>query len=121
MSPSVEAMSYCQKSCCLLRLGCVVGVTALVLAGAGCSAGFNQRRASSTTTTYLRTIQQVNTADHLAYMGSDAQFHYVFHSQLFGGGTYRIPLSAWRPRRTFPLRKDEPYVLLPSDFPLPSE
>jgi|GEM_PF-2082562 len=65
----------------------------VALLGAGCSASFSQRRATSTTTAYLRAIQRGFTSDHLVYMGSDAQFHYVFHSQLFGGGTYRIPIS----------------------------
>jgi hypothetical protein len=53
-------------------------------------------------------------------MGSDAQFHYVFHSQLFGGGSYRVPVSAWHPKRIFPLNTGKSYVLVGSaDLPKP--
>jgi hypothetical protein len=88
-----------------------------LLLNSGCSASFRPRRATTTTAAYLLTICRDETTDHLAYMGSDAQFDYVFHSQLFGGGTYRVPVSAWHLKRTFPLGTGKPYVLVSSMFP----
>ncbi len=85
------------------------GVLAVALSG--CSTSFHPQRAATTTPASLRPICRGDTVDHLAYMGRDTQFHYVFHSQLFGGGTYRVPVTAWYPRRTFDLGKGEPYVL----------
>ena len=102
-----------------LRFGCFALIGFVAFTCSGCSASFSPRRATSTTTAYLRTIQHGDTTDHLAYMGSDAQFHYVFHSQLFGGGSYRVPVSTWHPKRTFPLNDGKPYVLVGSaDLPI---
>jgi hypothetical protein len=100
------------------RVGVFGVMLALLLSlTTGCSASFRARRATPTTTAYLRTIRHGDPTDHLTYMGSDARYHYVFHDQLFGGGTYAVPVGTWHPRCTFPLGSGQPWVLLHNDLP----
>lgn len=82
---------------------------------------FVQWRATTTTPDYLRSISRADTSDHLAYVGSDAQYHYVYHSQLFDGGSFRVPLTAWTPPRTFPVGAEKPYLLDRSMLTIPVE
>jgi len=81
--------------------------------GFGCSASFNAQHATTTTPAYLRTIVRVDTTNHLAYMGSDGSYHYVFHVQIGDGGSFRVPISEWQPPRTFPVGQGDPYVVNP--------
>jgi hypothetical protein len=81
---------------------------------AGCSASFSAAGAETTTPAYLRSIARMDSTNHLAYMGTDGTYQYVFHSQLGGGGSYRVLASDWAPPQMFPLGDGTPYLLAPS-------
>jgi hypothetical protein len=95
------------KRVCRVLLSAALGLLV------ACSASFNAARSETTTAAYLRTIARVDPTDHLAYMGTDGTYQYIFHSQLGGGGSYRVLASDWSPPETFQLGHGKPYVVDP--------
>src|SRR5262245_46651882 len=85
----------------------------------GCSKSFHAEKAQTISSAELRKRLTVDTTDHFAYMGSDAKFHYIFHSQLGGGESYRVPIGELALQHTFPVGQGEPYVLTGLHFPSP--
>jgi hypothetical protein len=87
----------------------------LAVAGAlflcACSHTFNPKSARIATPNELLSIWRADTTDHVAYMGSDERFHYIFHDQLGGSDSYRVPREQLTLQRTFPLGSGESYVI----------
>ncbi len=85
----------------LVTLICAAGFAVF----ASCaSAPFRPDKAQTATVDKLRRLGSANNGvDVLIYKGSDAQFHYFHHSQLGGGGSYRLPRGEWIPPQVRPL------------------
>jgi hypothetical protein len=88
-----------------------VFVTSVALLLCACSHSFNTKTAGTATSAELLSIWRADTTDHLAYMGSDEHFHYIFHSRLGDGDSYRVPREELRLPRTFAVGAGEPYVI----------
>jgi major membrane immunogen (membrane-anchored lipoprotein) len=77
-----------------------------------CSASFSARRAKEVLPQFLSSIYSTTTVNHIAYFGSDSDFHYFFHSQLFGGGSYKVAKKKMSLQQEFALSSDHEPVLL---------
>ena len=65
----------------------------------------------------LSRIMQNNPTQKLLYMGSDKDFHYIYHSWTSGGCAFRIPSAEFAPPRPFALGSNrEPYPVKPDDL-----
>jgi hypothetical protein len=102
----------------LTALALTLLFTAGFVISAGCaSAPFRPQKAKLATVEQLRiTGAPRNGLDVLIYKGSDAEYHYFHHSQLCGGGTYRLPRSEWKPKKEYPLDANIGGAI--ADFPL---
>ena len=57
---------------------------------AGCATGFSASQASPVSVPDLIAARRIDTTDHMAYFGSDANWHYVYHSRLFGSRSLKV-------------------------------
>jgi hypothetical protein len=57
---------------------------------AACTAHFSTKNAVAVQTPQLQALLKMDPLDHVVYVGSDGTSHYFHHSQLFGGGSYKI-------------------------------
>lgn len=80
---------------------------------AGCATSFSVRRAQAVTPEHLASINPMFTTDHVVYTGSNAAFHYFYHSQLFGGGSYKVAREQLRmvTPAEYPLGTGQPVLL----------
>jgi hypothetical protein len=78
-----------------------------------CASSFSENRAKEVTPQFLASICRDDPADHIAYFGSDSTYHYFFHVQLFGGGSYKVEKREMRYPEEFPLSSGrEPPLLI---------
>lgn len=84
----------------------------LLVALASCASHFTVARAKQITPQYLSSIYSVDTTDHIVYCGSDSTYHYFHHSQLFGGGSYKIEKKVLHLPSEFSITDNNETVLL---------
>jgi hypothetical protein len=89
---------------------CLHNVLLVSVVLVGCSTRFALWAASPTTVPELAAIHRIDPLDHLVYMGSDERWHYFYHSQLFGGGSYKVE------RATLVFPDEREVGTEPSDF-----
>jgi hypothetical protein len=73
---------------------------------ASCSSGYSVKRAKVAKVAKLQAIHRVDTLDHLCYFGSDKDWHYIGHSQKYGGGSYKVSRSELSIAKEIPLIND---------------
>ncbi len=79
---------------------------------AGCTATFSPGSAREISKDRLLQISESGKSDHLTYMGSDFNYHYVFDSRPGKERTYKVRVTDLKLANTFSLGEDY-YVLLP--------
>ena len=79
---------------------------------AGCAATFSLGSAREVSRDRLLQICEKGKADHLSYMGSDFNYHYVFDSRPGKERTYKVRATDMKLANTFSVGEDS-YVLLP--------
>jgi hypothetical protein len=79
---------------------------------AGCAATFSPGSAREVSRDRLLQISETGKADHLTYMGSDFNYHYVFDSRSGRERTYKVRVTDMKLANTFSIGEDS-YVLLP--------
>ena len=77
--------------------------SAVLFVLASCSSNFSVKRAKVANAAQLQAIHRVDTLDHLCYFGSDKDWHYIGHSQKYGGGSYKVRRSELSIAEEFPL------------------
>jgi hypothetical protein len=78
----------------------------------GCFSAFNQRSAHEVSRDKLLQISEKGTTDHLQYVGSDFQYHYVYDSRPGKERSYKINVREVKLKDTFAVGEDS-YVLHP--------
>lgn len=79
---------------------------------AGCAATFSPGGAREVSRDRLLQISETGKSDHLTYMGSDFNYHYVFDSREGKERTYKVRVTELKLANTFSVGEDS-YVLLP--------
>lgn len=82
------------------------------LFAAGCASAFSAREAHEVSRDRLLAISDSGSIDHLRYMGSDANYHYVFDTRPGKERSYKVRADSIKLKDTFGLGEDS-YVLLP--------
>ena len=75
------------------------------------SSEFRAPAAKLTSADELGKICRIDTADHIAYMGSDETFHYFFHSKLFASESFKVAKTNINWIETFPLGSGKPRLV----------
>jgi hypothetical protein len=78
----------------------------------GCFSAFSQRTAREVSRDKLLQISEKGTTDHLQYVGSDFQYHYVYDSRPGKERSYKVSVKAVKLKDTFAVGEDS-YVLHP--------
>lgn len=78
----------------------------------GCATPFTVPTAREVSRERLLEISEVGTSDHLRYVGSDGQFHYVDDTRKGPMKSYKVRADTMKLADTFALGKDS-YVLHP--------
>jgi hypothetical protein len=78
----------------------------------GCFSAFSQRSAREVSRDKLLQISEKGTTDHLQYMGSDFQYHYVYDTRPGKERSYKVSVKAVKLNDTFSVGEDS-YVLHP--------
>lgn len=92
----------------------IAAAIAIVLLLGGCA--FSPHLAKKTTPALLAPRAHVETTDHIAYMGSDAKYHYFYRDLLFSPASYKIPVAELALANTFPLGKGKPRLIYSTDL-----
>jgi len=79
---------------------------------AGCAATFSPGGAREVSRDRLLRISETGKTDHLTYMGSDFNYHYVFDSRPGKERTYKVRVTDMKLANTFSVGEDS-YTLLP--------
>lgn len=90
-----------------------IGAIGVLLAAAGCAQLFSDRAGRDVTREELLRMADTGTTDHLKYIGSDRDYHYVFRSKPGQEGTYRIPTDELPLKDTFEVGTSDSYILWP--------
>jgi hypothetical protein len=90
----------------------VVLLATCCLLGAGCTTTFSQHDAREVTRDKLLRISEAGTTDHLQYVGSDFDYHYVYDARDDKHRSYKIRIDSLALADTFPVG-DDSYVLRP--------
>jgi hypothetical protein len=83
-----------------------------IAATAGCAATFSPGSAREVSRDRLLAICETGTTDHLTYMGSDFNYHYIFDSRPGKERTYKVRATDMKLANIFSVGEDS-YVLHP--------
>ncbi len=78
----------------------------------GCFATFSQRNAKEVSREKLLAVSEKGTTNHLQYMGSDFNYHYVYDTRPGKERSYKVRVTDVKLANTFPVGEDS-YVLHP--------
>ncbi|HEY3969341.1 MAG TPA: hypothetical protein VGM05_32615 [Planctomycetaceae bacterium] len=78
----------------------------------GCFATFSQRNAQEVTREKLLAVSEKGTSNHLQYMGSDFNYHYVYDTRPGKERSYKVRVTDIKLTDTFAVGEDS-YVLHP--------
>ena len=93
----------------LWRKGCLLFCLAFL---PGCFATFSQRSAQEVSREKLLAVSEKGTSNHLQYMGSDFNYHYVYDTRPGKETSYKVRVTDIKLADTFPVGEDS-YVLHP--------
>ena len=99
-------------SCNQVHLARSLWVSLCVSMAAGCAATFSPGGAREVSRDRLLHICERGKTDHLSYMGSDFNYHYVFDSRPGKERTYKVRVTEMKLTNTFSVGEDS-YVLHP--------
>ena len=99
-------------SCNQVHLARSLWVSLCVSMATGCAATFSPGGAREVSRDRLLQICERGKTDHLSYMGSDFNYHYVFDSRPGKERTYKVRVTEMKLTNTFSIGEDS-YVLHP--------
>jgi hypothetical protein len=91
-------------------------LAAALLTLAGCAAEFSPASAEPIDVIDLISLRRLEPLDHMVYCGSDADWHYFFHSKLFQSETLKVPRSDLDMSLEHPVTKEQSCVLVAGRF-----